>query len=161
VKEGRASARGMETLDRSRVTDEDAGAALDRLLRLAGLRKSDRVALVGGTVDGLIGLYRRGYRQVTLLNRPTRGMDAVDAVVLDGLGTVAEITERLTRFRPLLARAAILVVRQDHCEGAQPARALWQRLAGSGFTPVLQVGAGAGFVMLARRADAGRRAQAA
>jgi len=134
---------------------------LDRLLRLAGIRKSNRVALVGGTVDGLIGLYRRGYRQAALLNRPTRGRDAPDAVVLDGLGTIAEIAELLTRFRPILERAGVLVVRQNHGEGAQPARALWQLLAGSGFTPVLQIGAGAGFVMLARRAEAGRSAQAA
>jgi hypothetical protein len=151
----------MEISDRPRASDEDSDATLDRLLRLAGVRKSKAVALVGGTVDDLIDLYRRGYRQVTLVRQPTRGANDADVVVLDGLGAVADIAERLTRFRPLLDRAAILIVRQDRGDGAQPARALWQLLARRGFTPFLQVGAGSGFVMLARRVDGSRLAQAA
>jgi poly(3-hydroxybutyrate) depolymerase len=151
----------MDISKRSRANDEASGATLDRLLRLAGARKSKPVALVGGTVDDLIELYRRGYRQVALMRQPPRGTDDADAVVLDGSGTVAEIAETLTRFRPLLDRAEILVVRRERSDGEPAARGLWPLLAARGFTPMLQIGARSDFVMLARRADRGVAALAA
>lgn len=132
------------------------------MIRLAGARPPDRVTLVGGDIEDLIALARHGFSRVTSISRePAPGSEAADILLVASIASTDAFADRLKRLRQTLLDGGMMVVHDERPWVIHRVKTLWRLLTDHGFSPLVQVPCGDGYLLAARKRATAKRQQAA
>lgn len=144
------------------LVPSNSPAPLGRMIRLAGARPSDRVTLLGGDIEDLIALARRGFSRVSSMARePAFCSEPADIVLVASIASTDALAARLKRLRRTLQDGGMMVIYDERPWVIHRVKTLWRLLTDHGFSPLVQVPCGDGYLLSARKRATVKRQQAA